>query len=214
MQVSLPLIYSCEGNLAHFLHTLHPFCWSFWPDAICLHVGCILMNFCQLILRNFHFQHPCQLTIAAYTQHMSVTRRQLPIEMHGWTVLPPNPWNAIHFMPTSEKVGKIAWAAKNCPRVVEGSPKIVLFLWKKPLKILAQMDHFYTHSGCKSRTICTYHIYVMVVLKGLSWRLQFTLMIIIIIINTHGHFAIAFLPLTTHLLTELFEAVFIEKSSG
>ena len=36
----------------------------------------------------------------------------------------------------------------------------------------------------------------------------------VIIINTHGRFAIAFLPLTTRLLTELFEAVFIEKSSG
>ena len=36
----------------------------------------------------------------------------------------------------------------------------------------------------------------------------------IIIINTHEHFAIAFLPLTTRLSTELFEAVFIEKSSG
>ena len=36
-----------------------------------------------------------------------------------------------------------------------------------------------------------------------------------IIINTHKRFAIAFLPLlTTHLSTGLFEAVFIEKSSG
>ena len=35
-----------------------------------------------------------------------------------------------------------------------------------------------------------------------------------IILNTHGRFAIAFLPLTTRLSTELFEAVFIEKSSG
>ena len=35
-----------------------------------------------------------------------------------------------------------------------------------------------------------------------------------IIINTHGRFAIAFLPLTTRLSTELFEAVFIKKSSG
>ena len=34
------------------------------------------------------------------------------------------------------------------------------------------------------------------------------------IINTHGRFAIAFLPLTTRLSTELFEAVFIKKSSG
>ena len=36
----------------------------------------------------------------------------------------------------------------------------------------------------------------------------------IIIINTHGRFAIAFLPLTTRLSTELFEAVFIKKLSG
>ena len=36
----------------------------------------------------------------------------------------------------------------------------------------------------------------------------------IIKINTHGRFAIAFLPLTTRLSTELFEAVFIKKSSG
>ena len=36
----------------------------------------------------------------------------------------------------------------------------------------------------------------------------------LIIINTHGRFAIAFLPLTTGLLMELFEAVFIKKSSG
>ena len=35
-----------------------------------------------------------------------------------------------------------------------------------------------------------------------------------IIINTHGRFAIAFLPLTSRLSTELFEAVFIKKSSG
>ena len=34
-----------------------------------------------------------------------------------------------------------------------------------------------------------------------------------IIINTHGRFAIAFLPLTTRLSTELFEAVFIKKFS-
>ena len=34
------------------------------------------------------------------------------------------------------------------------------------------------------------------------------------IINTHGRFAIAFLPLTTRLSTELFEAVFNKKSSG
>ena len=38
--------------------------------------------------------------------------------------------------------------------------------------------------------------------------------LIIIIINTHGRFAIAFLPLTTRLSTELFEAIFIKKSSG
>ena len=38
--------------------------------------------------------------------------------------------------------------------------------------------------------------------------------ILIIIIITHGRFAIAFLPLTTCLSTELFEEVFIEKSSG
>ena len=31
--------------------------------------------------------------------------------------------------------------------------------------------------------------------------------LMIIIINTHGRFAIAFLPLTTRLSTELFEAV-------
>ena len=40
------------------------------------------------------------------------------------------------------------------------------------------------------------------------------IIIIIIIMNTHGRFAIAFLPLTTRLSTELFEAVFITKSSG
>ena len=34
------------------------------------------------------------------------------------------------------------------------------------------------------------------------------------IINTHGRFAIAFLPLTMRLSTELFEALFIKKSSG
>ena len=34
---------------------------------------------------------------------------------------------------------------------------------------------------------------------------------IIIIIDTHGHFTIAFLPLTTRLSMELFEAVFIEN---
>ena len=36
----------------------------------------------------------------------------------------------------------------------------------------------------------------------------------LVIINTHGRFAIALLPLTMCLSTELFEAVFIKKSSG
>ena len=36
----------------------------------------------------------------------------------------------------------------------------------------------------------------------------------LVIINTHGRFAIALLPLTVCLSTELFEAVFIEKFSG
>ena len=64
------------------------------------------------------------------------------------------------------------------------------------------------------------HIMTSVWIVGHDWKsgiyiyIYIIIIIIIIIINTHGRFAIAFLPLTTRLSTELFEAVFIKKSSG
>ena len=51
-------------------------------------------------------------------------------------------------------------------------------------------------------------------LMNIIYIMLYIYIYIYIIINTHGRFAIAFLPLTTRLSTELFEAVFIEKSSG
>ena len=57
--------------------------------------------------------------------------------------------------------------------------------------------------------ICGQHHYTCKKKKPVSMS-----SIVPIIINTHKRFAIAFLPLTTRLSTELFEAVFIEKSSG
>ena len=71
--------------------------------------------------------------------------------------------------------------------------------------------------------ICTLYMYMYVYIQCICIctctciRMCVTVYIHIynyIIINTHGRFAIAFLPLTTRLSTELFEAVFNKKSSG